>query len=148
MELDAGAQSWAGNNQPEMKIVLKSFLPGCIAFILATILFCLPGNEFPKQNWLAKIHFDKWVHVCLFALLVTLWCLPFISKKKGTSITRIIFITIALLFTLYGVSIEFIQAEFIPFRSFGIDDMVADAIGCGIGYMFSKWQLTRFNHIA
>jgi len=135
-------------NQPEMKIVLKSFLPGCIAFVLATILFCLPGNEFPQQDWLARIHFDKWVHVCLFILLVALWSLPFIPRRNGNSITRNIFIAVTLVFVLYGVAIEFIQAAFIPFRSFGIDDMLADAIGCGIGYLFSKWQLTKFNHNA
>ncbi len=127
-----------------MKIVLRSFLPGILAFIVATVLFCLPGKEFPTEDWFEKIFLDKWIHVGLFASLVALWCLPFIPNNKGTPNTRNIFIRIALLFVSYGVAIEFIQGRFIPFRSFDIGDMVADALGCGVGFLFSEWQLKKY----
>jgi hypothetical protein len=42
-------------------------------FAVISFLFCLPGSAFPKNNWLSKVHFDKWVHIGFFALLLVLW---------------------------------------------------------------------------
>ncbi len=123
-----------------MKIVVKTFWPGVVAFAAATVLFCLPGNEFPKNDWFSKIFLDKWIHVGLFATLVSLWCLPFVSKKRGARNLSHIFVWIAIGFIAYGVMIEFIQDKYVPNRSFGVDDMIADSIGSAIGVMFSSWQ--------
>lgn len=124
-----------------MKIQIKSFWPGIISFIIATVLFCLPGQEFPTEEWFGKVLLDKWIHVGLFASLVACWCLPFIPRFEDEMKIRSIFIKITLAFISYGIAIEFIQGSFIPFRSFGVDDMIADAIGCGVGFLFSKHQL-------
>jgi VanZ family protein len=108
-------------------------------FIISTILFTLPGTAFPKENWLDKIGFDKWVHIGIFAIMVTLWCLSRHRLQPGKDPQKLknYFILIAILCVAYGVAIEFIQKYFIPFRSFDISDMVADAIGCVTGVIFS-----------
>jgi VanZ family protein len=124
-----------------MKIKIKSFWPAILSFIIATILFCLPGQEFPQEEWFGKVLLDKWIHVGLFAVLVTFWCLPFILKINDEVKIRAVFTKITLGFIAYGIGIEFIQGHFIPFRTFGIDDMIADAIGCGVGLLFAKHQL-------
>ena len=126
-----------------MKISIRTFWLATIALIGATILFCLPGEEFPQEDWFAKIFLDKWIHVGLFAVLTGLWCLPFIHRIEQIPKLRNYFVLIALAFVLYGVGIEFIQGNFIPHRSFGVDDMIADAIGCGVGFVFSNWQLNK-----
>lgn len=125
----------------KLRIRIRSFWPAILAFILATTLFCLPGEQFPEEDWFAEIYLDKWIHVGLFAGLVASWCLPFIDRVANYGKARSLFIKITLSFILYGVIIEFIQGSFIPFRTFGVDDMIADALGCGIGLLFSNYQL-------
>lgn len=77
----------------------------------------------------------------LFAVLVSFWCLPLICRIPDRKRTYYIFKWIALIAFGYGVLMEFVQENFIPFRTFGIDDMIADAIGCGIGLWFANYQL-------
>jgi hypothetical protein len=115
-----------------MKITIKSFWPAIIALGGATILFCLPGDEFPEKSWFEKIFLDKWVHVGLFAVLVLLWSLPTLHRRSISARLHRVLIWIALAFFFYGVIIEFVQGNFIPHRTFGVDDMVADAIGCAL----------------
>jgi hypothetical protein len=147
LELDARTESEPGTTtRMKMKIVIRSFFPGVIALIIATVLFCLPGKEFPQEDWFSTIFLDKWIHVGLFAVLVTLWCLPFIPKERGEQTTMDIFKRVTVIFICYGVAIEFVQGQFIAFRTFGIDDMIADAIGCGLGFIFCRWQLRKFQN--
>ena len=125
-----------------MRIAIKSFWPAVISLVGATVLFCLPGNEFPEKSWFEKIHLDKWVHVGLFAFLVLLWSLPLLHKIKIQSRLQKALIWTAVAFIIYGIVIEVIQGRFIPNRTFGVDDMVADAIGCGLGFFLAKRQTT------
>lgn len=126
-----------------MKIPIKSFWPAIGALIGATILFCLPGEDFPEADWFSEISGDKLIHIGLFGGLVTLWSLPFIHKIAVPRKVTTVFIWIALGFVVYGIGIEFIQGAFIANRTFGIDDMVADAIGSAGGFVFAKWQLRK-----
>jgi len=48
-----------------------------------------------------------------------------------------IFIWIAITGTIYGVGMEFVQRYFIPNRSFDVGDIIADAVGCTIGVIYS-----------
>ena len=123
-----------------MRITIKTFRPAIISLVVATVLFCLPGDEFPEKKWFEKIFLDKWVHVGLFAVLVLLWSLPMLHRIKVNTRLHKVFMWIALTFILYGIVIEVIQGRFIPNRTFGVDDMVADALGCGIGYFLAKRQ--------
>ena len=126
-----------------MKIQIKSFWLATLALVGATILFCLPGNKFPEKAWFEKIFLDKWAHIGLFAVMVVLWCLPFLHRIQVRSRLHNLFIWIAITFIGYGIIIEFVQENFIPNRTFGIDDMVADALGCGLGFLFAKKQLKQ-----
>src|SRR5688500_16516910 len=87
-------------------------------FLIISALFCLPGSVLPKESWLSKIYFDKWVHVGFFALLMLLWLWALEPPKKGI---------MKLLFTaaLYGIIVEIVQDQFIPHRSFDISDWLA-----------------------
>jgi VanZ family protein len=125
-----------------MKIRIQSFWPAIGMFVLATILFCLPGNELPDEDWLGDISADKIVHIGLFGGLVTLFGLPFVSKAEtnADSSLRRTLITIVVLAIAYGIAIEFIQGAFIPMRSFSVADMIADALGSVFGGVFVNRQ--------
>ncbi|MCJ7715027.1 MAG: VanZ family protein [Anaerolineales bacterium] len=125
----------------KMKFTLKSFWPAIAALIVATVLLLLPGKEFPKEDWFSKIYLDKWIHLGLFAGLVILWSLPFVHRIADGTRLRNIFLLTTMGFIVYGIAIEFVQGNFIPYRSFGVDDIVADVIGSGIGLLIARRQL-------
>ena len=71
-------------------------------------------------------------------MLVILWSLPVIHRVDDLARVRNIFTAVTLIFVAYGILIEFIQGNFIRNRTMGIDDMIADALGCGIGLILAK----------
>jgi VanZ family protein len=120
----------------------KTYFPLIAAitwFIISVILLTLPGTAFPKEDWLDKIWFDKWVHIGMFAIMVTLWCMSWNSLKADKSPKKLkqVFVFTALSCLGYGITMEFVQKFFVPFRSFDVGDIAADAIGCAIGVIFS-----------
>jgi VanZ family protein len=112
-------------------MIRPSILPAIGWLIICTILLVLPGSAFPKEDWLSKIWFDKWVHTGLFSIMVVLWCWGLQKKSKKD---YLLFATVAL---AYGITMEFVQQHFVANRSFDIGDIIADAAGCLIGYWFS-----------
>ena len=117
---------------------IRFLLPGILWIILCTILFTLPGSSFPKEDWLDKIWFDKWVHIGLIGLLVVSWCWgmqkKLTNKQKLAGIFRwILFLAIA-----YGVGMEFVQKHLVANRSFDGGDIIADSAGAIIGYLYSS----------
>ena len=126
-----------------MKLKIRSFWPGILAFSVATIAFFIPGPELPKQEWVIDISIDKLVHVGLFAVLVVSWCLPLMVRIQPAVKQQSVLLWITLGFLLYGILIEFIQGNFIEGRTFGVDDMLADGLGCLFGFLFVKRQLKK-----
>ena len=114
-------------------------------FLISLVLFTLPGTAFPRENWLNKIWFDKWVHIGIFVSLTALWSFALyrLAKEGDKASLRRQFILIALLGIVYGTSIEFIQKYFVAFRSFDIGDIIADGMGCAAGYLFSVKRLLK-----
>jgi len=95
--------------------------------VIITILFFLPGSTLPKEDWLSKIYFDKWVHIGLFAILIFLWRSAFEWKIANYN-----FILLLLAF-LYGLTVEIIQQQWIPNRSFDVYDILSDVTGSILG---------------
>jgi VanZ family protein len=114
-----------------------SFLPASGWFILVTILLTLPGSAIPKEDWLDKIWFDKWVHIGLFAILALLFCWGIYKRKMFTENRKRSFVMCGLLCLAYGILMEFVQKYYIPNRSFDIGDMAADGVGSALGVLYS-----------
>jgi VanZ family protein len=127
--------------QKKLKRIKPTVIPGILWLIVITFLLILPGSSFPKQDWFSKIWFDKWVHIGFFAVLVFLWCWSF-TKFPAKKLFNLFVIT-ALLGLAYGIGMEFIQKYFIVNRSFDLGDIIADAIGSGIGFIFSWYRYIK-----
>jgi len=121
--------------------VLKKNVPAIIFaviwLLLVTSLLCIPGTRLPKITWEDKVWLDKWVHIFLFMILVILWSKAYSHKKNTNSGGRKIFFEIMIVGCFYGIAMEIVQKYFIPFRSFDVGDIIADAIGSVVGYLFS-----------
>jgi VanZ family protein len=119
-----------------LKKIRHSFIPGILWFILVTVLLTLPGSSLPKEDWFGKIWLDKWVHIGLFAIMVTLWCWAMLKINSVGSRARTFFIWIGIIGLIYGTGMEFVQKYFIPNRSFEAGDIIADGIGCALGVLY------------
>jgi VanZ family protein len=121
--------------------------PRPIAFVLPVIwtiviyvLLTMPDNDLPKVGFLDAIHFDKWVHAGIFAMLTFLFSWPF---GKVYPAQHRLFITIAILALLYGIAMEYVQKYFTTDRDFDYNDMIADGVGCLIGYFAIRYMITK-----
>jgi VanZ family protein len=126
-----------------MKIVLKSFWPGVVWLLLATIAFCLPGQVLPKGNWVRIIHFDKGVHLGIFLVTTWLWCLPVLYRFSHRQNLAKLAVATAFAIFCYGILIEIIQHFFIAYRTFDWRDIAADGAGCLIGFLIARSQWKR-----
>jgi VanZ family protein len=111
-------------------------------FIVTVILLTLPGNAFPKEDWLTKIWFDKWVHIGLFSLIVFLFC-NWARQAFDTQQVAGIFWKITILAIVYGIAMEFVQKYWIPNRSFDLGDIAADAVGAFLGLAWCRWRYLK-----
>src|SRR5437868_246664 len=110
----------------QWKIFRYKALP-ILWLLLMNFLFFLPGSALPKEDWLDRIFFDKWVHIGLFAVLIFLWRSAFTWTFTKYNLV-LIFSAL-----LYGLLVEFIQRQWVPNRSFDLYDVLADTIGSIIG---------------
>lgn len=99
----------------------------------------MPGMYVPTSFWLELLSVDKLVHAGLFFGLA--WLLWIYSIKNNLSLT--IIISLLLLAVLYGVSVEIMQARWFSGRSFEVPDMVANAVGIFLSFVFRK-SIVRF----
>lgn len=114
-----------------------------IWLLIITTLLCIPGTELPKITWEDKIWLDKWIHVFLFMILVILWNKAYSGKKSMHLNTRKMFFQIMIVGFVYGILMELVQKYFIPYRSFDVTDILADGLGCFIGYIISVKRFVK-----
>lgn len=126
-----------------MRSIKPSFIYPVCWLIICTVLLVLPGRAFPKENWLEKIWFDKWVHIGLFAIMVVLWCWAFQPLQPDKEKRLVPFLFFALWWLAYGTGMEFVQKYFVANRSFDTGDIIADGVGCLAGFLYSRWQYIK-----
>jgi len=113
---------------------MRAIVPALTWFVITTVLLCLPGSTFPKENWFDKVWLDKWIHIGLFSIMACLWC-RVAASNEGNRMGA--FLRMGIYFFLYGIAMEFVQKFFIPNRSFDIADIAADGAGCILGVLLS-----------
>ena|SRR5205823_9454256 len=107
-------------------------------FIIMCILFFLPGSALPKENsWMTIIHIDKLVHVGLFAVLL------FLCRSSFSWSIDHYNVFLLLLALFYGFSVEIIQREWVPGRSFDLFDVAADMTGSIAGILVWLWAYKK-----
>ena len=89
----------------------------------------LPSAVYRPYSWSYLLEMDKVAHVVLYAIFTILWGLS-LKTFKDEMKTRLGLLLVAVTF---GTFIEFMQSAMAVGRSFEVDDMLANAIGCVIG---------------
>jgi hypothetical protein len=96
-------------------------------------LLTLPGGRLQGLSWADRLQADKWVHIGLFAGLVWLWCRAFFLQKAVKNRLPLAAF-LAVLALAYGIAMEFVQKHCVAQRSFDGWDIVADGLGCALGF--------------
>jgi len=105
--------------------------------LIISVLFFLPGSALPDEGMFGIPQFDKLLHAGFFAVLVFCWRFYFSASAKFTWL-------LLLLAAIYGLSVEFVQRDFIPHRDFDLWDAVADTIGAAVGlWVWTKWAIKK-----
>jgi len=118
-----------------MKSILSKIWPSIIWTVIIFILLVMPtkGIETETVNQIPNL--DKYVHVILFAVFSFLWY-SFLTTKYDSK-GKLLFLSILLIGSLYGLGMEFVQKYFAE-RDFSLMDAVADAFGSLIGLLPKK----------
>ncbi len=124
------------------KYFSKLFFPVAWTIIIL-ILLMLPGNMLPNEKHFKIPNFDKFVHISLFGGFVFLWCLYISTRNFSINKNLVLFFWIFTTGIALGISMEFVQKYFIPFRDFSLGDIIADMIGASIGYGVSNIYLVE-----
>ncbi|MBX9783421.1 MAG: VanZ family protein [Chitinophagaceae bacterium] len=111
-----------------MKKFIQSYLitkwPAITWSAIVFVLLAMPGKGLLSEGFLSVWHLDKLIHATLFFVLVWLWA-HYLKTHK--TITWKTLFMIALLATVYGIAMEFVQIY--TGRDFSVGDMVADGAG-------------------
>ena len=89
------------------------------------------------EKYLVGLEADKIVHVGLFFVLVALWCWAVAELKISYLSKFLSFIIVAQTWFFYGIAMEFVQEYLQNGRSYDVNDMIADGIGCGSALLAS-----------
>ena len=123
------------------KIPFHKFLPGIAWFFIVMVLICLPGKDIPGNSLFELLQFDKFVHAGIFGLMVILFIRPIAMSSMDKKLKVQYYFRVALSVAVWGLATEFIQRDFVTGRNFDLWDVVADASGCTLAYLFSKKYL-------
>lgn len=117
-----------------MLLFIYRYRVGILAWIISLVLFSLPGSAFPASGWMQLIHFDKIIHIGLFACLFICWAYPESQQINGINKNLLIWS----MMVIYGILIEFMQDNWISNRSFEFMDWIADITGASLGWIIMK----------
>ncbi len=107
--------------------------------IIAWLVFT-PAEELPQ---LGLFSYDKFGHMLFFGLFVFLWAWGLTYGCAARLKNPLLYaFTVGI---IYSVAIEIIQHQFIPGRMGDWGDVLADIIGCLIGYgIYQAWKKTYY----
>ena len=112
-----------------MKLILARILAIVwSAFIASSCL--LPPSLFKPFTFHILLWLDKFIHLVLYFVFVQLWIL---NLEKINRKNKLVILLIGI---IYGIFIEVMQSAMNIGRSYEIDDMIANTLGCILGIVF------------
>lgn len=118
----------------------KNLIVVCVLYTtIITIIFLVPISAGTHID----LPIDKFVHFTLHAALIFLWLTFFYAKgaiKKWQNLLGLCLLTI-----FYGIIIEILQELLTRTRNADVWDVIANIIGCTIGFLLFKVLKTKFS---
>ncbi len=126
----------------------RYLLPAILWSLLILWVLSVPGSSFPKTPFLAIPHFDKLVHLGIFAVFTFLLGYG-LSKQPARWCQKYVYTITLLLGVIYSMLTEVVQHIFLAERTGDFWDFIADVAGCLVGILIlkhGKQYLPAFMH--
>ena len=117
---------------------ISQFIPALIWWAITFWLLTLPGSKVPAYPWMENLAVDKWAHVFIFTIFCIAFYWPFTNTTISQRTRKHWFLAIALMGCGYGIAMEFVQKYYVINRAFEWGDMLADTIGCAVGWCWGR----------
>ena len=119
-----------------MKKIFQSIYPSLVWTGIVFWLLTMDTSQSGGVSYLKLIpHYDKLIHLGIFALFSMLWTVFLTGRISGKSIN--LYLLVVLIGSCYGMGMEFYQLYFTN-RSFSWWDGWADAIGTTLGVWWAS----------
>lgn len=108
--------------------------------LFITIILLAPSPELAVTDW---PYLDKIAHILIYFWLVFIWLAVFWVTDQYHIFSRrpVLVLSICL---FYGIVIEAFQHWFTDTRTFDINDIIANGIGCFLGFLTFEQIKRRF----
>lgn len=115
--------------------MIKNYWPVFLWLLFITGLSVMPGVQLPSFQLFSA---DKLAHAFVYGVLTWLLLRSYtrIGPGRAGILPQVVICGISV---FYGILMEFVQYAFIPGRFYEIDDMLANAFGCLIGWAFFRF---------
>jgi hypothetical protein len=124
-------------------IKINYYFLACAWALFVLIATLTSSGTLSKFNLSALFGFDKPIHFVLFGMQAWLLIKARI-KNNTTPFIKIVF-TSCFISALYGITTEILQGIFVWLgRGFDYDDMIADALGCLLVYVWFWLKRKQF----
>ena len=102
------------------------------------VMHCLPGTELDADDWWARFHVDKLLHLIAFCVLGLTWAIA-LAKQRRLQQGWQLELGLVVGSAIFGMVLEAIQGAWMPGRTFDLADVIADMTGvtCSLGLFFS-----------
>ncbi len=121
--------------------MIKAYLPALLWLLFITGLSVMPGVQLPAFHLFSA---DKLAHAVVYGVLTWLLLRAY-TRTRQAPLSFGKEIIVLCLSTIYGVFMEFVQYAFIPGRFYEYDDMLANAFGAVMGWLFFRLSLKMSN---
>lgn len=108
----------------------RAYIPAIGWTLLIASSSLLPASTFKKFTFNSFFEIDKLIHFILYFVFVLLWSL--IAEKAMSSLQKF---WLAVVSIAFGVAIELLQSAMALGRSYEINDIMANSVGCFIGIL-------------
>lgn len=108
----------------------RAYIPAIGWTLLIASSSLLPSSTFKKFTFNSFFEIDKLIHFILYLVFVLLWSL--IAEKAMSSLQKF---WLAVVSIAFGVAIELLQSTMAMGRSYEINDIMANSVGCFIGIL-------------
>ncbi len=130
---------------PKIKLftsdTLRNYLPAIIWALVIAYLSTMGGINLPQSLW-EIVAVDKIGHFLVYAILVILLLIGLKKSKLDLSTKRVTWVLLSCIG--YSIMLEFVQLYFFPHRYFEYLDILANIIGCTLGYLVYKFLINKF----
>jgi VanZ family protein len=107
--------------------------------LFITGLSVMPGVQLPSFQLFSS---DKLAHAFVYGVLTYL-SLRTNARVGPPRVNRWNEVIILCISAFYGVLMEFVQYAFIPGRFYEVDDMLANAFGCVLGWVVFRFFMKK-----